>query len=387
MDRVPSRPVRQIRPDIPPPSGLRRYGPIRRDPRMPLPVTLTLIGGGIVLALLTVVIGFGLLSAIVGGLGSAFNSAVSKVSSQAPATVAPSGAAVDFPQFDKLDNGGYTNITPTAISGSVPQSAVGKANYSVIVYRMGSDGSRQRVAQVTVGATTHFVTPAVALVEGSNIFTATLDTPAGEGQPSPPITIILDTTPPQLKVTSPSSSVVLTAAAVDVTGTTDAGALVTIHNEQAPGGASSNTTAGTDGKWKLNVPVVAGSNTIDLTATDKAGNQTNTSITLTRSYGKLAAHLSVSPVKFSSSTVTNLTLTVHASSYNGGPLANATVVFTVTVYGLGPIVSQQITTDATGTATWSVPISGSQAGLGQASVLVVDPAGDQVTGTTTITTT
>jgi hypothetical protein len=57
------------------------------------------------------------------------------------------------------------------------------------------------------------------------------------------------------------------------------------------------------------------------------------------------------------------------------------------VQGLGPIVSPEITTDATGTATWQVAVSGATAGIGQASVLVTSPDGDQVTATATITTT
>jgi hypothetical protein len=82
-----------------------------------------------------------------------------------------------------------------------------------------------------------------------------------------------------------------------------------------------------------------------------------------------------------------MTLTIHATSLNGGPLVHASVTFTVTVEGLGPIVSPEMTTDATGTATWQVSISGALSGTGQASVLVTSPAGDQVTDTAAITTT
>ena len=384
VDRLPTRPIQA---EAPPPGALRRYGPIRREQRIPLPIALALTGGAIVLAVVTVVVGAGLLGGIVGGISSAFGDAMTKISSQAPASAAPSGVALDTPVLDTPDNSGYTNLTPTAIRGSIPGMAIGKDGYSVIVYRLASDGGRQRVAQVTVGATTHFVTPAIPLAEGQNVFAATLDTPTGEGQPSPPITIVLDTTPPALKVTSPAANAKLTAASVDVVGLTDPGATVTIRNEQAPGGASSNQVTGTDGKFRLNIPVIAGSNTVDLTAIDLAGNATNISFTLNRSYGKLAAHLSASPSKFSASSLTSLKLTVHATSVNGGPLANAKVTFTVTVYGLGPIVSPELTTDANGAATWTVSISGEAAGTGQVSALVISPAGDQVTGTTPITTT
>ena len=60
-------------------------------------------------------------------------------------------------------------------------------------------------------------------------------------------------------------------------------------------------------------------------------------LTLKRDFGQLAVHLSVAPAKISVATPTAITLTAHATSANGGPLANASVTFTLTVQGLGPI--------------------------------------------------
>jgi hypothetical protein len=53
----------------------------------------------------------------------------------------------------------------------------------------------------------------------------------------------------------------------------------------------------------------------------------------------------------------------------------------VTVAGLGPIVSPELTTDETGTANWQVTISGSQPGIGAATVMVTSSEGDQVSAT------
>jgi hypothetical protein len=55
--------------------------------------------------------------------------------------------------------------------------------------------------------------------------------------------------------------------------------------------------------------------------------------------------------------------------------------------GLGPIVSPELTTDQTGTATWKVTISGATPGVGAASVLVTSSTGDQVPATARIVTT
>jgi hypothetical protein len=63
------------------------------------------------------------------------------------------------------------------------------------------------------------------------------------------------------------------------------------------------------------------------------------------------------------------------------------LAFTVTLAGLDPNVSPELTTDAIGTATWQAAILGALPGNGEASVLVTSPAGDQVTNTAPITTT
>lgn len=348
---------------------------------------LALVAGCLMLGVVTVSIGAGLVTDLAGSLSSAFGGAMSRLSSQAPATVAPSGVTLDTPVLDIPENGGYTSQTPAAIQGSVPGGAVGKDGYAVVVYRIGKDGARQQVAKVAVGGTTRFITPPIGFNEGENSFVATLDSATGEGQPSPQVTYVLDTKPPTLKITSPAQNAQFSASSVDVSGVTDPGVTVVIRNQQAPGGAATNQTAGADGRFRLAVPIVAGSNTIDLAATDKAGNSTSSSLTVNRSYGQLSPHLTVSPTKFSSSAPTAVTLTVHATSVNGGPLANAKVTFIVTIQALGPIQSNELTTDATGVATWVVNVSGGAPGTGQASVMVTSPAGDVVTGTATITTT
>lgn len=350
-------------------------------------MAMVIISGCVVLGLLTVTVGAGLAANLVGGIAGAFSGSIGRMSSQAPATVAPSGAKLDTPVLDPPPNDGYTNQGSIPIQGTVPEASIGKKGYAVHVYLTGKNGAKQEVANVSVGNTTRFATPPVKLTEGNNALVATLGTPTGEGQPSPQVTYILDTTPPKITVTSPAQGVKLTTSTVSVSGTTDAGATIGIRNEQTPGGALNSQVVGADGKFKLIVPVVAGPNTIDLTATDQAGNESSTTFTVRRDYGQLAAHLAATPSKFASSSQTTLKLTLHATSFNGGPLANARVTFTVAIQGLGPIVSPELTTDATGTVTWQVAVSGAAPGVGQVGVLVTTTEGDQVSATAAITTT
>ena len=350
-------------------------------------MTMIVVAGCLMLGLLTITIGAGLMTDFIGNIARAFGNSITHLTSQAPASALPSGVVLDTPVLDAPSNGGYTNESPIVIQGSVPAASVGKKGYTVHVYLLGKNGSQVEVARVTVGGTTRFATPAVTLNEGPNSFVATLATPAGEGQPSPVVTYIMDTAPPKLSIESPVGGASVTASALEVSGSCDAGSTVTIRNEQVTGGAFNSQVVGTDGKFKLTVPVIAGPNKLDLTATDQAGNTSSKSLTVNRAYGQLKAYLAVTPSKFAAKSQTTLKLTLHAVSIDGGPLANAKVTFTVTIQGLAPIVSPELTTDATGVATWSVDISGATPGTGACSVLVTSPAGDQTTATAAITTT
>jgi hypothetical protein len=350
-------------------------------------MAMVIVAGCLMLALLTITVGAGLVTDVIGGIAGAFGNSITRISSQPPATAPPSGVALDIPVLDVPTSNGYTNQTSVSIQGSVPAASVGKTGYAVHVYLLGKSGSRKEVARVAVGGTTRFITPPITLTEGSNAFLATLEAPTGEGQPSPVVTYVLDTTPPKITISSPAQGIKVTSATIDVSGACDAGATVTIRNEQAPGGALNSQVLGTDGRFKLTVPVVAGPNAIDLMATDLAGNSSSTSLTVNRDYGQLGAHLAVAPSKFAASSKTTLKLSMHATTFNGGPLANATVTFTVLIQGLGPIVSPELMTDATGTVTWEVAVAGASPGTGQASVDVTSPMGDRVSATAGITTT
>ncbi len=377
----------QIKASAPSRELVRRYRPVRTNKGVPPPLGVGVIGVFLVLGIAMLIVGGNILVSVVGQVAHAFDSAISQVSSMPPATMAPSGVALDTPVLDTPDNGGYTNQATVALSGSVPAAVVGETGYQVKVYAVASDGTKSQVAEVAVGATAHFTTPAITLVEGSNTFTAALVTPSTEGQPSPEVVYVLDTVPPSLSVASPADGSSQSGSSVVVSGKSDPGSTVTIRNRQAPGGGLSSKVVGADGGFAITVALVAGSNSIQVTATDQAGNVSTDSLTVKRAYGQLAAYLSASPARFGAIGPTTLKLTVHATSANGGPLAGASVSFTVGVYGLAMIVSPPLTTDQTGTTTWKVNISGATPGPGTATVVVSTSDGSQVLATTNLTTT
>jgi hypothetical protein len=338
------------------------------------------------LGLVTVLIGSGFMLDMAKGLGSAFHDAVAQLSSQPPATAVPSGVALDTPQLDTPANSGYTSQASMPLQGTVPPPTVGKSGYKVHVYQLATNNVKTLVAEVVVGTSTRFVTSPVTLVDGNNIFAAALDGPSGEGDLSPSVTYILDTTPPSITVSSPRQNAMLNSSSVSISGQTDPTISLIVRNQQVAGGGTNITTSDSAGRFSVSVPIVAGPNTIVITGTDKAGNSATTTITVHRNYGDLAAHLQVSPTKFAASAKVTLKLTLHATSVNGGPLADSQVTFVVQPQGLGPISSPDgLTTDSQGVATWQIDISGAAAGTGQASVMVTDPAGDVVTDTATFT--
>ncbi len=356
---------------------------------MPVPLALALIGACLVFGFLTISVGIGVLSGAAGQLGGALGGALSKVSSQSltPATAAPSGVALDTPVFAQPDNHGFTNQPQVVLTGSVPGGAIGKSGYLVRIFLVAASGAKSPVADIPVGQVSQFQSPPLNLVEGANAFVAVLVTPSGEGASSPPVVYTLDTKPPAVKIASPANNSSQTGTSVHVVGTTDAGATITIRNPQAPGGSLSSQVVGSDGKFDLTVAIVAGTNSIQITSTDQAGNSTTVPLTLKRAFGQLAVHLSVTPSKFSVAAQTTVKLTAVATSANGGPLAGASVTFTVTVTGLGPITPASMTTDATGSATFTTTIAGAAPGSGLATVQVTSSTGDSMTASATITTT
>jgi hypothetical protein len=382
-DRLRSKTIRAA---APPQESLRRYRPVRTMGKIPIPVGIALVGVCLVFAFLTLSIGVGLLSGVAGQLGGAIGGAVSKISSQAPATMqASAGVALDTPVFDPPPSQGFTSQKQVTLTGSVPQGAVGKSGYLVRIFSVAANGTKRPVADVPVGQVSQFQTPTLNLAEGPNAFVAVLVSPSGEGASSPPIVYTLDTKAPTVTIGSPANNSSQTGTSVHVTGKTDAGATVTIRNTQAPGGSLSSQVVGSDGKFDLTVALVAGPNPIQVTSTDLAGNSATVNLTLKRDFGQLAVHLSVAPAKISVTTPTAITLTAHATSTNGGPLANASVTFTLTVQGLGPITWTG-KTDATGTATWQTSVSGASPGSGLATVQVTSSTGDSITDSVKVTT-
>ncbi|MFL6388272.1 MAG: beta strand repeat-containing protein [Terriglobales bacterium] len=226
-----------------------------------------------------------------------------------------------------------------------------------------------------------FTASGVVLREGANSITAT-GTNAGGAASTASVNVILDTTPPTVRIDSPSDQAVLTSPQIYVTGlvndvvsgTVNAGQVkVTINGVQA--------TVGNRSFMAEDVLLVPGKNVITAVATDRAGNVNQSQITVTlQDAGTQQRLLSVSgnaqtgPV----GSILGQPLSVQAINSLGQAMPNVPVTFTVAksdgLLTAFPQQGRQITvqTDGNGQASVSMQL-GSRVGNGNNQVLVTSP--------------
>ncbi len=221
-----------------------------------------------------------------------------------------------------------------------------------------------------MGATSVLVMPGVALAKGRNDMQASILGPGGESELSAVATWVRDTVKPKVQVLSPKNNASVTKATVTIKGKTQAGSTVRLVDDI--NGATATTTADKDGLWDSRLSVGQGVNTIAITITDPAGNDNTGSLTLRRGSGKLVASLTGTAYRFKASRLPKrVSFTVVVTDPGGHRLAGATALFTVSVPGLQAIVSGQIRTNSSGSATFTTSIpKGAMPGSGLATVLV-----------------
>ncbi|HXA83688.1 MAG TPA: carboxypeptidase regulatory-like domain-containing protein [Candidatus Dormibacteraeota bacterium] len=226
-----------------------------------------------------------------------------------------------------------------------------------------------------------FTASGVVLREGANSITAT-GTNAGGAASTASVNVILDTTPPTVRIDSPSDGAVLTKPQIYVTGlvndvvsgTVNAGQVkVTINGVQA--------TVGNRSFMAEDVLLVPGKNVITAVATDRAGNVNQSQITVTlQDVGTQQRLLSVSGNAQTGPVGSTLAqpLVVQAINSLGQAMPNVPVIFTVaksdgqlTAF---PQQGRQITvqTDGNGQASVSMQL-GSRVGNGNNQALASSP--------------
>jgi hypothetical protein len=306
------------------------------------------------------------ISSVVRGFGG-FVSQVGNVAGSPTPTRAPE--VPDAPSIQAPEQAA-TNRATTDVTVDVPSAITGREGYTVRLYVTLADAEPVVLVEKPVGGTAVQVIRDVPLAPGRNDIQAAVVGPAGEGDRSAIATWILDTTKPKVTVISPKDNAQVKGSDATVKGKSQAGAEIRLQN--AANGAIATTAAGTDGLWTAKIAVGDGANVITVMATDPAGNVNTATLNLRKGSGKVTAVLVGSAYRFQASKLPrSITLTVTVTGPDGGRMAGATTLFTVSVPGIEAIVSGEIATNGSGVATFktSVP-SGAVPGSGLATVLV-----------------
>jgi len=375
----------RIRPAAPSPTRLSRHREIDRRRGLPLVAKFALAGGVLVLGWLCLMIGLGIVGPAVSslgkGLGDMLGSLTHLVATPSPSA---SGAITDAPVIEPPDQA-TTKTASVDLTVLVPASVVGVEGYTCRLYVTLPDAQPAVVTETAVGGTSQLVLSDVALAKGVNSFTATIVGPGGEGPASKPVKVTLDVTKPKIAISAPKSGASITGTSVTVKGKTQAASDVRIQNDA--NGATATDTADDTGAFSAPIAIAAGPNNLTITVTDPAGNSNTATVTVNKGSGKLKATLSSSIYQFNSKTLPkHVTLTVVVVGADGKPAAGATALFTISVPGIPAVVSSPVTTDATGTATFSTTIpKGAMKGSGVADVLVTMPNGKQTTARAALT--
>lgn len=134
-------------------------------------------------------------------------------------------------------------------------------------------------------------TPPTALSDGSHTVTINVQDNDGNAAAVKSVTYKIDTTPPVLNVTSPAAGLKTNTDTVTVSGVTSDATSSPVTVKIAVGGADQGAVpVASDGSFSKSVPVVVGTNTIVIRATDTAGKYTE--VTRTVSINRTAPAIS-----------------------------------------------------------------------------------------------
>jgi Glucodextranase, domain B len=360
-----STPVK-VKPQAPGSTRLAGHRPIQRSPGLPMVVKIALIAVVLALGAGVLYVGMRGFGSVVGAIGSTVGGFVKGVT----ATSSPQPSLIVVSDAPSLENPSepYTSQASVDLVVTVPANMVGDPNHQIRLYLTLPGQPATRISETPIADTVKTVIPGVELTNGTNDFTVTIFGPGGESDPSAVVRYVLDATPPKITITSPKANAIVNGTAVAIKGKTQARTTLLARNDA--NASSVAGTAGTDGTFSLSLALAPGVNVIHITATDPAGNVTNTTLSVRRGTGKLTVVLAASSYSIRRSRSQPLTLFATATDPDGNALAGVDVTFTLSVPGI-PVVTVDRTTGTNGKASFQTTIDkGAAVGLGSAAVLI-----------------
>jgi hypothetical protein len=233
----------------------------------------------------------------------------------------------------------------------VPDPGVAWDGLELRVLRGGTQVVAQPIGPDDIDSKGRVILRNVPLKRGSNRLAVVFANAAGLGPASDTLTIKLDDRPPRLKVTSPRAAATLNADGVTVEGRTVPGLRAIVRNMTTDQKVEAFATG--DGRFRADIGLKRGRNTLKVAVSDAAGNQNLQQIVVVRGNGRAEARLALSRQRIRRSALPKaLDATVTVLDADGRPIKGANVVFTFGPPGLGTQVRER-TTSKLGVATWS----------------------------------
>lgn len=355
---------------------LTRYQKVESGGALPAAARAVLLVAVIAMAGAFALVVTGSIGSAVADLGGSVSGLLGGLTGSPTPAATTIGAPEAAPRLEVPDDP-YTSNDAWDLRGLLPSGVAGSEDLTLRVF-VGTE----RVDEVPVPPTADFLVTAIPLFEGENEISAAVVGPEGEGPRSASIVIILDTEDPGLTIAAPKdgSRVKASTQIVTVKGKTQPEANVAVRNANTGGSASED--AKIDGTYEIKVGIADGTNTLTVTATDQAGNETTKTVSILRGSGKLTARVGVSPSRLKASRLPEpYTIRVTVADVGGKRVPGATVTFSLSPPGQ-PTSTFTTETNASGVATWRVtmPRAGTIKGAGLATADVTLRDGRTISG-------
>lgn len=215
----------------------------------------------------------------------------------------------------------------------------------------------------------------VPLAEGDNTISAAIAGAVDESAHSAPVSVTRDGTAPRIQISSPAAGSIVYGETMLLTGTTEANASVKVVDRA--NGAQAETTAGTSGVFSVLLALQSGTNTLEVSAVDLAGNSSRKQMSVSREESQAAVTLTLSRDSFEVATLPQtISMAAQVLGPDGKPLDGAEVTFSISPPGQMTVTHD--TTTENGTASWNdYPLTsdGGLTGHGLVTVLVTLPGG------------
>jgi hypothetical protein len=270
--------------------------------------------------------------------------------SQAPdASPGDGRLPVGRPEITAPRDGGVIGEWYIDVTVAVPEEPLPRRSLALVILRQGAEA--KRLARPQPGSSV--TVPDVPLVEGQNVLTAALAGPGGMGPVSDPVAIIQDRDAPVLGIDSPEDGTETTESTIGLSGTSEAGASVTIEN--AAKGWDNTLRVGPSGSFEISVPLALGRNRISIHSKDGAGMEQRATVVVQRKDGRPVIKLSAPKRLARGELPKQIRVVVDVTDADGKAIEGATVS-----YNLGGPGRESVDfddeTSASGRSTWEVQL-------------------------------